>query len=223
MKVAVIVFALAGTSIASAQVSRIELTPSDVGSASNSFFTSAPTVNAANYFGTDYGTLVRSVNFNTAPDGPLVEGGNVNSQYASLGVTMNDIRITSSIFGGNNYGAGFATEDNIAQIFSFSTGVKAVGIVNTSPDGDLVSFYSGQNATGTLLFSFRDQTGSGINFNIDRFVGGVADSGVTIGSFVVSNSAGDLELDELVFVVPEPASIAALSVAILGLVRRRRS
>lgn len=222
MKTCLTMILCTGMAITSAQITKIELTPTDVSSGAASFFTAAPTISPATFFGTDYGALVRAVNFNTAPDGPLVEGGNVNTQYASLGVTMNDIRITSSIFGGNNYGAGFATEDNVAQIFTFSSGVKAVGIVNTSPDSDLVEFYSGPNATGTLLFSFRDQVGGSINFNIDRFVGGIAADGITIGSFKVSNAAGDLELDELVFVVPEPATLAAVSIALVGLARRKR-
>ncbi len=193
-------------SIGSAQITPIELTPTNVASGNSTFFTAFPTLNPAIFFGTDYGNRVRAVNFNTAPGGALSEGGNVNTQYASLGVTMNDIRISASIYGGNNYGAGFATEDNVPQVFTFPAGVKAVGIVNTSPDRDLIQFFSGPNATGTLLYSFRDQENVGINFNIDRFVGGIAGPGVSIGSFVVSNTAGDLELDELIFVVPEPVT-----------------
>ncbi len=180
------------------QVTPIELTPTQVGSGDTTYFTTAPTVDPALFFGAAFPD-VRLVNFNTAPDGALVEGGTVITQYASLGVTMNDIRISAAIYGGNNYGPGFATEENDPQVYTFTTPVRAVGIVNTSPDKDLVQFYSGPNATGTLLFSFNDQQGVATNFNIDRFVGGIAADGVTIGSFVVSNQSGDLELDELIF------------------------
>lgn len=184
------------------QVVKIELTPTDVGSGNGAFFTTAPTANPALFFGAEFAD-VRLVNFNTAPDGLLVENGELTTQYASFGVTMNSIRISSAIYGGNNYGAGFATEDNIPQIYTFTVPVKAVGIVNTSPDKDLVQFFSGPGGSGDLLFSFNDQQGLPTNFNIDRFVGGIAEEGVTIGSFVVSNQSGDLELDELIFAVAD--------------------
>jgi hypothetical protein len=165
------------SSAAFAQVTKIELTPTAVGSGDSAFFTVPPTTHPAMYFGRELvaragrGQVV-GVTFNTAPDGPLVEGGFVTTQYASWGVTMNSIRITADIYGGNLYGPGFATEDNDGQIFTFTQPVIAVGIVNTSPDKDKVDFFSGPDGTGVLLFSFNDQEGRGMNFNIDRFVGG---------------------------------------------------
>lgn len=185
---------------ASGQVTKVERTPTELRSGNSSYFTVAPTDNPALFFGVAFKD-VRLVDFNTAPDGALNEGGEVTAQYASLGVTMNGIRISAAIYGGNNYGVGFATEDNVPQIYTFSVPVKAVGLINTSPDKDLVQFYSGPGGTGTLLFAFNDQEGLPTNFNVDRFVGGIADDGVTIGSFVVSNQSGDLELDELIFAV----------------------
>lgn len=199
---------------ASGQVTKIELTPADVGSGNGAHFTVPPTTNPALYFGRELvnaagrGQVV-GVNFNTAPDGPLVEGGQVTTQYASWGVTMNSIRITADIYGGNLYGPGFATEDNDGQIFTFTEPVIAVGIVNTSPDKDKVDFFSGPNGTGLLLFSFNDQEGLPMNFNVDRFVGGVAEGCTTIGSFKVSNISGDDELDELIFIIVDPPGCVA--------------
>jgi hypothetical protein len=190
---------------AAAGIDRVELTPTAVGSGTMSFFTVRPTADPDLFLGLGAGADTRRVDFNTAPDGTLFEGASLNTQYASIGVTMNDIRISSAIYGGNNYGFGFATEDNIEQVFTFSDPVIAVGIVNTSPDQDLVRFYSGPAATGDLLDEFRDQEGLATNFTIDRFVGGVATGGTRIGSFSVSNTSGDLELDELIFVVAPPA------------------
>lgn len=207
--------------VATAGITPIELTPTDVGSGASDRFTDFPTLNPALYLGFDGGVNTRTVDFNTAPDGTLSEGGSVSTQYASLGVTMNDIRISASIFGGNNYGTGFAAEDDVPQVYTFSTPVIAVGIVNTSPDKDLIEFFSGPNGTGELLFSFRDQENLSTNFNIDRFVGGVATDGTRIGSFVVSNSSGNLELDELIFVVPAPGSALVLGSVCLAARRRR--
>ena len=184
------------TAISQAQIAPIELLPEDVGSSENAFFSTFPTENPALYFGTTFSNVQR-VDFNLAPDGPLNEGGSVATQYQSFGVTMNDIRISANIFGGNNYGSGFAAEDDFPQIYTFSQPVIAVGIINTSPDSDQVDFYSGPDGTGTLLLSFDDAS---TNFNIDRFVGGIVTEGTdSIRSFVVSNESGNLELDELIF------------------------
>lgn len=199
---------LAFASTAWGQVAKIELTPTQVNSGNAAIFTTSPTDDPALFFGVAFAN-VKLVDFNSAPDGALVEGGEVTTQYASLGITMNSVRISGAIYGGNNYGAGFATEDNVPQVFTFTKPVKAVGIINTSPDKDLVQFYSGPNATGSLLFSFNDQEGLSTNFNIDRFVGGIAAEGVTIGSFVVSNQSGDLELDELIFALDDEPTCPA--------------
>lgn len=188
-----------------ASIGAIELTPTDLQSAHTAFFTTAPTTDPALFFGADFGDRVRRVDFNSAPDGPLVEGGSVTTQYASYGVTMNDIRVSANIYGGNNYGAGFATEDNGAQTYTFSNPVVAVGIVNTSPDRDLIQLWAGPGGTGALLLEFRDQEGLPLNFNIDRFLGAHATGGTTIRSITIQNASGDLELDELIFVVACPA------------------
>lgn len=202
------------------------ITPIDIDAMTangDSYFYSFPTQNPALCFGFDPGANGRGVNFNTAPDGPLSEGLELTNQYESFGVLMNSIRISASIYGGNNYGPGFAAEDDAAHVYTFITPVVAVGIVNTSPDRDLVQFWSGPNATGTLLFEFRDTEGLPLNFNVDRFVGGIADAGTTIGSFVVSNQSGNLELDELIFVVPVPSAAGPGLLAIgFGAARRRR-
>ncbi len=189
------------------QVTKVERTPTELGSGNSAYFTVAPTDDPSLFFGVAFKD-VRLVDFNTAPDGALIEGGEVTTQYSSFGATMNGVRISAAIYGGNNYGPGFATEDNVPQVYTFSSPVKAVGIVNTSPDKDLVQFFAGPNATGTLLFAFNDQQGLPTNFNIDRFVGGIAGDGVTIGSFLVSNQSGDLELDELIFAIADcPADL----------------
>lgn len=200
----------------SAAFTQIELTPDYVGSANGNYFTTAPTDNPELFLGVGEARLV---DFNTAPDGDLTEGGDVNTQYASLGVTMNDIRISSNIFGGNNYGPGFATEDNAAQIFTFDTPILAAGIVNTSPDGDMVRFWSGPDATGEMLLEFNDEGSSGT----DRFVGGVSDGSDSIRSFSVSNQGGDLELDEFVFIVPSPPATGLPLIAGVAAGRRRRA
>ena len=200
----------------------VELAPSDVGSSSASTFSTLPTLGPTLYLGSDLIGDFRSVNFNTAPDGPLAEGGVVSNQYESLGVLANNVRISNSIFGGNNYGAGFAVEHDLPQIYTFSTPVIAAGIINTSPDADLIEFFSGANATGTFLGSFSDQG----NSSIDRFVGGIADEGTTIGSIRISNQTGNLELDELIFVqsIPEPSTaLLMFGIGIAASVRRRRS
>ena len=208
-----------------ADILEIDLLPSDIGMGASTTFTTFPTDAPDLFFGTSY-SAVRKVNFNSAPDGPLSEGGDVNNQYASLGVLMNDIRISNSIYGGNQYGTGFATEDDVPQIYTFTVPVIAAGIVNTSPDMDKIEFYSGANGTGTLLYSFNDAS---TNFNIDRFVGGFSTDGTTIGSMVLSNSSGNLELDELVFAVsavPEPSSsLLLLGICLSGFthLRRRRN
>lgn len=188
-----------------ADILPIEFTPTDLASANTTFFTVKPTTDPALFLGVVNTSHVRGVDFNTAPDGLLVEGGSVSTQYASFGVIMNNIRISAAIYGGNNYGTGFAAEHDLPQVYTFTTPVSAVGIINTSPDRDLLQFWSGPNASGTLLFQFRDQETLPINFNIDRFVGGTATAGTTIRSVVVSNASGNLELDELIFVLACPA------------------
>lgn len=211
--------------LAFATITPIELTPTDVGSSGSSFFSTSPTSDPGLFLGASLAANAKTVNFNTAPDGPLFEGLLITNEYSSLGVTMNSIRISGAIFGGNLYGTGFAADHDSPQIYTFSSPVVAVGIVNTSPDKDLVEFWSGPNATGSLLFSFNDQESVPTNFNVDRFVGGIATGGMTIGSFKMSNISGNLELDELLFVpVPEPSAVTLLLMATIpASVRRRRN
>ncbi len=226
MKAACVVAALmAAPTVAFSQITPIELTPTDVGSSNTTYFTTPPTVDPTLFFGPTLGTQAIRVNFDTAPDGLLSNNLLITNEYASYGVTMNAIRISSTLYGGNLYGnPGFATNHDSPQVYTFTTPVIAVGIVNTSPDKDRIEFYAGPNATGTLLFAFNDQVDAASpNFNIDRFVGGIADSDVTIGSFRIINQSGNLELDELIFVpVPEPTSAAILGGAGLMVVLRRR-
>ena len=193
------------------------LFPSDVGSDSPSFFSTSPVLDPASCFNGAY-TNFRTVSFNTDLNGvPFADGQFVNTQFASIGVTMDDglgngILLEDSIFGSNQYGGSpaLATISGV-QIYNFSTPVLAVGIINTSPDGDRVELWSGPNATGTLLFGFND---AGMS-TTDRFVGGYSDDGTDlIRSFRLITPGGtSLELDELVFapaVVPEPGSMALL-------------
>lgn len=201
----VILFLLAGSALhgQSPGFTKIEITPTDVGSTATDIFSTSPTSDPALFFGTDFGGRIRAVDFNTSPQGTLVEGGFVTDQYAPLGVTMNTVRISASIFGGNQYGPGFAVENDPPQVYTFDPPVIAAGIINTSPDKDLIEFFAGPDATGDLLFSFRDQEAApSPNFNIDRFVGGLAGDGQTIGSMRISNATGNLEFDELIFAVP---------------------
>lgn len=190
-----------GSSLSAQNREPIELTPTDVGSTQASYFEVSPTADPQLFFGAAYGTNVPGLNFNTAPDGALSEGGTVNTKYASKGLLINNVRISASIYGGNRYGDGFVVENDFPQIYSFSPPVVAVGIANTSPDKDFIEVFSGPNATGELLLSFRDQEDMPTNFDVDRFVGGRALNGVTIGSFRISNASGNLELDELIFAV----------------------
>ncbi len=185
------------------QFTPIELTPSDVGSTSSSVFSTLPTANPALFGFT--GDDVRKVNFDTAPDGSLLSSGTVlTSQYESLGVTMNGIQISSSVYGGPASPPNATTspfQPGHLQTFTFSEPVIAVGLINTSPDQDLIEYYS---PTGDLLFTTRDQQGLPKNFNVDRFVGARVTDNNRIGSVVFANNTGQTELDELIFEVSPP-------------------
>lgn len=219
--------------MARAGIVRIELTPTDVSSLSNSVFSTLPTLDPA-LFGLT-GADVCNVNFDTDPGGSsLASGTFLTNEYSSIGVTMNSIQISSGVFGGPA-SAPNATitpfTPGLGQIFTFSVPVVAVGVINTSPDMDMIQFFSGPNGTGTLLDQFIDQNGLPLNFNVDRFVGGRATNNEQIGSFVLTNNSGQIELDELIFEVAsgpindvaEPTSMALLvsGVAGLGFLRPR--
>jgi hypothetical protein len=181
----------------------IELTPTDVGSSNAATFSTLPTDDPA-LFGLT-GADVRGVDFDLDPNGnALAANSSLTNQYSSLGVDMNDIRIDNQVYQGPASPPN-ATEDNAAQIYTFTVPVTAVGIINTSPDRDFVEVWSGPNATGVRMLAFRDQENVAVNFNIDRFLGARACPGSRIGSLVMSNASGDLELDELIFeVTPLP-------------------
>jgi RHS repeat-associated protein len=179
----------------------IELTPASVGSASSHVFTTLPTTDPA-LFGLG-GTDVRRVNFDTRPDGSAIASGSaLDNEYASLGVVMNGVVVSNGVYGGaasppNATYTPFTPGLEIA--FSFTVPVVAVGLVNTSPDGNEFRFYS---PAGELLFSTRDQDGWPINYEVDRFVGARSDDNNLIGSMVLVNSNfGQIELDELIFEV----------------------
>ncbi len=194
--------ALAG-SAAVGQVVPIELTPTDVSSTSAVVFSALPTDNPAVFaFSGD----VRGVDFDRYPDAtPIPSGTTLTNQFAPLGVLMNSIRVSSSVYGGPASPPN-ATFYDQGHIFTFSVPVSAVGIINTSPDRDFIELWSGPDRTGTMLLRFRDQEAAATpNFNVDRFLGGRSmDPAVTIGSIWIGNASGNLELDELIFEIAPP-------------------
>lgn len=185
---------------------KIELTPTDVGSASSSTFSVLPTGNPGTFGLT--GSLVGTADFDTdALGGTIAAGTFLTDEYAALGMSANSIRIDNNVYGGPA-SAPNATEHNTPQVFTFDTPVVAAGIINTSPDHDNVELWSGSGGTGTLLMGYVDQDGLPRNFNIDRFVGGRV-CGSLIGSMVLYNATGDLELDELLWEVPTDLLLVA--------------
>jgi hypothetical protein len=181
----------------------IELTPADVGSTSASVFSTLPTANPA-AFGLA-GSDVRKVNFDTTPAGASIASDTtLTDQYAALGVTMENVRVSNSVFGGPASAPNATTtpaQAGVAQRFVFSVNVVAVGIVNTSPDQDTFEFY---DKADQLIFSTRDQNGAGApDFNIDRFVGARTNNDRLIAAMELVNASGNMELDELVFEVSD--------------------
>ncbi len=206
---------------------KIELTPIDVSSTSSATFSTLPTANPS-LFGLT-GTDIRSVNFDTDPSTNSLSSGSIlTNQYSSIGVTMNSVQLSSSVFGGaaSSPNATFTSTTGSSQIFNFSVPVVAIGVINTSPDKDTVQLWSGQNASGSLLGTFIDQDGLSLNFNIDRFVGGRVTGGDLIGSVAFTNASGDIELDELIFevtTIPEISNIALFfGIALIVLVVRKK-
>lgn len=201
---------LSSSLLAQLQVQRIELDPPAVGSTSSSVFSTLPTANPA-LFGLG-GADVRTVDFDVAANGaPIASGSHLTSEYASIGVSMNSIRISNSVYQGPASPPN-ATWHDQGHTFNFTVPVVACGIVNTSPDHDTVELWSGPDGTGTLLLRFHDREGLPINYTIDRFVGGRVLAGAAIGSMRVLNASGNCELDELIFEVascPPPTSYGA--------------
>lgn len=181
--------------------STIELTPSDVGSTSTSVFSSLPTATPS-IFGL-VAPDVRKVNFDTTPDGtPIPNGTTLTDEYASIGVLMENIRVSNSVYQGAASPPNATTspfQPGFQQRFVFTVPVIAVGVINTSPDQDTFEFYS---PDGELIHSTRDQDDQPApNFNVDRFVGARSNNDKLIGSMVLVNASGQIELDELIFEV----------------------
>lgn len=177
----------------------IELIPADVGSADADTFSTLPTSNPA-LFGIE-GDDIRAANFDTDAEGNTIPAGtHMSNEYAALGLTMNNITARADAF------EGAASAPNVAwidtpQIFTFNVPVTAVGLINTSPDEDILELWTGPNRTGQLLLRFSDAP-PGV-YTRDRFVGATVCAGQTIGSLAVYNELGDLELDELIFQVSQ--------------------
>jgi hypothetical protein len=231
-RVALAAIGLFSAASASAAITPIELTPADLGMGASPVFTTLPTDNPTLFGFT--GPNIRGIDFDFTPGGTAIDSGtSLTNQYASIGVLMNGIVVSSGVFQGP------ASAPNATQtpftpgldlIFTFTEVVVAVGTINTSPDKNIIEFWSGPNGTGTMLFTFADQAGSpSPNFFIDRFVGGRATGGDVIGSVVYTNTTGQIELDELIFefvprevTIPEPATLALVGAGLLGLGLRRR-
>jgi hypothetical protein len=179
----------------------IELTPNDVGSSQQNTFSVLPTENPALFGFT--GARIGKVNFDKTPDGKVLGSGTkLTDHYASIGVTMNEIAISDSVFEGAASQPNTTvspTVKDFGQVFTFTVPVIAVGAINTSPDKDRIEIWSGPHGTGTLLFSFIDQVGEQKNFHVDRFVGVRSRGKDRIGSVVFRNNTGEIELDELIF------------------------
>ena len=229
---------------ASATLIPIELTPGDVGSTSSTNFSTLPTDDPA-LFGI-VGPDVRFIDFDFDPFGnPIASGTFLTNEYASIGMTMNGIQVSSGVFQGAASAPNATTTPFIPVtdlIFTFSVPVVSFGAINTSPDADALEFWSEPNGTGELLLTFADQGGtSSPNFFVDRFIGGHVTGTSAIQSVVYQNNTGQIELDEFIFTadegffdpggqgnpiqgVPEPGAIALLGIGLagLGFMRRQR-
>jgi hypothetical protein len=151
----------------------------------------------------DFERDATTVDFETYPDGtPIPPGSALSDEFKSVGVEMGGVWVYDGAFDGAS--SGEKTTGGGRQVFNFLVPVKAAAIVNTSPDHDIVELYTGQNGTGDCLLRFADQEGEEEDVLVDRLVGGRAAGFDTIGSMVVINASGNLELDDLVFEPQRP-------------------
>ena len=210
-------FLISGTPLKAAFIP-IELTPSDLGFGASPVFTILPTANAL-IFG--FSGDVRKVNFDIDQNGNAIPANTlVANEYDTLGVVMNNIFVDTFAFGGAA-SAPNATRFTDPQLFTFNVPVSAVGIINTSPDNDMIEVF---NVSGVSMGMFTDQSTTS---TLDRFVGYRATGGDLIGSIRYLNGVSDLELDELIFevsAVPLPAALPLFgsALAALGIVGWRR-
>lgn len=181
--------------------STIELTPLDVASKATAVFSTLPSADPA-LFGLD-GADVRAVNFDTTPAGDAIPSGTeVGNTYASLGVRMPNVVVSNNAYEGAASPPNATTspfQPGYEQRFVFDVPVVALGVVNTSPDQNIFEFY---DVAGQLIYSTKDQADApGPNYNVDRFVGARSNNDRLIGSMLLVNTTGQMELDELIFEV----------------------
>ncbi len=182
----------------------IELVPSDVNSTLEANFSTLPTANPALFGFT--GTNIRKINLDTTPDGLSIPSGiQLDEVYAQEGVVFVNVPTSNSVYGGP------ASAPNASYIGSgvseirFTVPVIAVGLINTSPDGDFLEYYSPE---GDRIFATQDQLGRSPNPDIDQFVGARSNEGQLIGSVRIVNNIGNLELDELIFEVASESIVS---------------
>jgi len=201
---------------ASAAITTFDLKPSDINPADNKHFSTLPTQDPSLFGFSGFG--VRTIDFDTDLAGnPIADGTILNNQFAPLGVTLDNSEVFDSVWQGPASNTNAIARGG-THTFTFTVPVDRVGIINTSPDHDLVEIFSGPNATGTLLASFND----GGNATRDRFLGAQTTGGDLIGSIRLTNNNGWLELDDLVFQTPIPAPGSAAIAGLAGVLAARR-
>jgi len=173
---------------------KIEVTPGSVSSGDSDGFSDLPSANHA-LFGFN-GPNIVSIDFEVFPDGDPMHYVDLTLEFEAWGVSMNNIWVVEDVFQGAASGD-WATKA-AGQVFTLDMPATAIGVVNTSPDGDLVECFTSADASGTAVVSFNDQYGTTPDPHVDRFVGCQATNpGERLMSMRVSNGSGDLELDDL--------------------------